>query len=246
MSLAWSSVKALSIPFGGVSRDVKRVAVGGVEVWRKLPYDAEVEYLESTGTQYIDTGIVPKFNYSAVCRVMRLDAGTGTDAFCTFGVMTGWANKAWLVIHNNNNSLRLLCGSNQGRKDNYAPTFNTWQTYTLANGKLSIDGTQVLSVSASSSSANGNAYLFCGNNTREQGPYGISASRRVSAFAIYDDAGNTLRDFIPVRVGSGANAVGCLFDKLGTGGQNPDGTARNDGLYFRQGSGAFVVGPDAN
>lgn len=26
---------------------------------KKLPYDAEIEYLESTGTQYIDTGFVP-------------------------------------------------------------------------------------------------------------------------------------------------------------------------------------------
>ena len=57
---------------------------------------------------------------------------------------------------------------------------------------------------------------------------------------------NIEHNLIPVRVGSGANAVGCLYDQLGTGGQNPDGSARNDGLYFRQGSGAFVVGPDAN
>ena len=26
---------------------------------KRLPYDAELEYLESTGTQYIDTGVVP-------------------------------------------------------------------------------------------------------------------------------------------------------------------------------------------
>ena len=29
---------------------------------KRLPYDAEVEYLESTGTQYIDTGVVGRFD----------------------------------------------------------------------------------------------------------------------------------------------------------------------------------------
>lgn len=33
-------------------------------VGKNLPYDAEVEYIESNGMGYIDTGIVPKFNLS--------------------------------------------------------------------------------------------------------------------------------------------------------------------------------------
>ena len=31
----------------------------GKAAGKRLPYDAEVEYLESTGTQYIDTGWLP-------------------------------------------------------------------------------------------------------------------------------------------------------------------------------------------
>ena len=36
---------------------------------RKLPYDAEVEYLESTGTQYIDTGLPISQGYRFVSNV---------------------------------------------------------------------------------------------------------------------------------------------------------------------------------
>ena len=32
-------------------------ARNGFAVGKSLPYDAEVEYLESTGTQWIDTGV---------------------------------------------------------------------------------------------------------------------------------------------------------------------------------------------
>ena len=40
------------------------------------------------------------------------------------------------------------------------------------------------------------------------------------------------RDFIPVRVGSGANAVGYMYDRVS--GQ----------LFGNAGTGAFVIGPD--
>ena len=39
-------------------------------------------------------------------------------------------------------------------------------------------------------------------------------------------------DFIPVRVGSGANAVGYLYDRV------------SGELFGNMGSGAFVIGPD--
>jgi hypothetical protein len=61
----------------------------------------------------------------------------------------------------------------------------------------------------------------------------------VYAFAIYN--GDVLvRDFIPVRVGT----TGAIYDKRGVGGMNPDGTARNDGMYFNRGTGNFGYGND--
>lgn len=46
-------------------------------------------------------------------------------------------------------------------------------------------------------------------------------------------------DLIPVRVGSGTSAVGYLYDRA-----NPDGGPLGNGLYPNAGTGAFVVGPD--
>lgn len=58
MAIEWSKVKAVKIPEG----DCKRVAINGTIVWEKsgLPSEYQrVEYIESTGTQYIDTTIHP-------------------------------------------------------------------------------------------------------------------------------------------------------------------------------------------
>ena len=57
----WSQVTALTIPEGSV----EQVSVNGVVLWRKslLPSGyTQLEYIESTGTQYIDTGIATTNN----------------------------------------------------------------------------------------------------------------------------------------------------------------------------------------
>lgn len=57
----WSQVTALTIPEGSV----KQVSVNGVILWKKgssLSDYTQLEYIESTGTQYIDTGIATTNN----------------------------------------------------------------------------------------------------------------------------------------------------------------------------------------
>lgn len=57
----WSQVTALTIPEGSV----KQVSVNGVVLWKKglLPSGyTQLEYVESTGTQWIDTGIATTNN----------------------------------------------------------------------------------------------------------------------------------------------------------------------------------------
>ena len=57
----WSQVTALTIPEG----NVKQVSVNGVVLWKKAPSPSEytqLEYIESTGTQWIDTGIATSNN----------------------------------------------------------------------------------------------------------------------------------------------------------------------------------------
>ena len=57
----WSQVTALTIPEG----NVKQVSVNGVVLWKKAPSPSDytqLEYIESTGTQWIDTGIATTNN----------------------------------------------------------------------------------------------------------------------------------------------------------------------------------------
>ena len=57
----WSQVTALTIPEGSV----KQVSVNGVVLWKKAPSPSDytqLEYIESTGTQWIDTGIATTNN----------------------------------------------------------------------------------------------------------------------------------------------------------------------------------------
>ena len=51
----WSQVTALTIPEG----NVKQVSTNGVVLWKKGLLPRFVEYIESTGTQFINTGIIP-------------------------------------------------------------------------------------------------------------------------------------------------------------------------------------------
>ena len=46
---------------------------GDRKMMKRLPYDAEVEYLESTGTQWIDTEIIPNSDYGFEIKFMKLD-----------------------------------------------------------------------------------------------------------------------------------------------------------------------------
>lgn len=235
MSFAWSSVKALSIPVGGTARDVKRVSVGGVTLWEKanpLPYDAEVEYLESTGTQWIDTGFAPSGGYRYEISVSH----TTNDARC--GCQSNTSSRTYLELRSATR-FRWVIGQG-GLTDVTVPSGAAVSAYVdctalkcgIGNTELNIQGRTL---------ATNTFLLFGSRGSISAGGYAM----RIHGAKVYD-SGVLVRDFIPVRVGSGANAVGCLYDRLGTGGLNPDGTARNDGLYFRQGTGAFVVGPDKN
>lgn len=61
INVDFSTVKSVTIPEG----NAKKIEIDGVTVWEKstsrLPAEyQEVEYIESTGTQYIDTGVVGK------------------------------------------------------------------------------------------------------------------------------------------------------------------------------------------
>ena len=231
MSLDWSNVKALSIPVGGVARDVKRVSVGGTVLWEKapaVPYDALVQYVESDGTQYIDTGIAAAGDLRIVADAQFLDIANTPGLFGTVA-----SARFDLVVNNNNR--RWEPGYNSAYSSSTVAADTNRHMFEMTNA-FSLDGSPLWTATAATFTAE-DMLVFA---LRRPAPNTVRnyASARLYSMKIWK-ANTLVRDFVPVRVGSGASAVGYLYDRA-----NPTGGPSGNGLYGNSGSGAFVIGPD--
>lgn len=71
----------------------------------RLPAEyQEVEYIESTGTQYINTGIVPKIGYSSKGKVRLIEAGSNGFWVCAVRDTTGNTRFNFLHFSANNSA----------------------------------------------------------------------------------------------------------------------------------------------
>lgn len=213
----FSNVKQLIIPEG----EVKQIAIGGAIVWKKPLYDAQVEYLESDGSQWVDTGITPAastFGFEGSFSVNSLETTQGVFGCRNQDASAGnFSYNAF--IHNGG----LRCDTIGSPSWNYALTAGTLVNYvytpttTTVNGTTQNNGTKV--------DCNYSFYLF--NFHIPSGAYGSGCAQKLYSWKIY--VGNQLvRDFMPVR----KNGVGYLFDNV------------SQTLFGNQGTGAFTYGGD--
>lgn len=206
---------------------------------KRLPYDAEVEYLESTGTQWIDTGVLPDFDM--IARItLSYQQDSSIPVWGTRG--TSYNNRAYTSAHDTNAiSTSTFYG---GQFDNVSAKIITNikpAVGQIFEFKLSKDGGWLNGVKVNEwwntpqpFTPYGTIYLFGRND-----PANTKAACRIYHFSL-ELNGVLVRDFIPVRVGT----TGAMYDRRGTGGMNADGSARDDGLYFNRGTGAFLYGND--
>ena len=184
-----------------------------------VPYDAEIEYLESTGTQYFFTGY-------------NLDYITPSN-------IESFYSRAVVTVLENTGSANLF-----GTWHNYIFGVNPSGYYYNSNSSVSYnDGTQDIEVRTDGWYFNGtlkgafnywatekdNIYCFAGGYNRFPQTPGFKGRIHLWNLAINN---TQLFDYIPVRVGSGANAVGYMYDRV----------TRN--LFGNAGTGAFTIGPD--
>ena len=209
----------------------------------KLPYDAEVEYLESTGTQYVDTGITG--NPSTT----RLDISVTTPSSITSAAFLCGARGVdsahnvtglILVYLSGASSLWRLdtTGSFYGAGRPLSITCDTGTDYTFSMQGTAclVNGVTYSSTAVKENADSGlNVYIGTSNNNGTAAA-GMPVKIRFAALWQND---TLVRDYIPVRVGSDPSAVGYLYDRA-----NPDGGPLGNGLYPNAGTGAFVIGPD--
>ena len=191
-----------------------------------LPYDAEVEYLESTGTQYIDTGVIAADNVGVQMDVVGGNTPSGpnfptTMLFGVFGSDNRYGlgyNSRFFAWWNTASPGESFSGAYSGT---FSLNYNNSRTFacgTYYSGSLSgtynASNTQIRLLNALRMDTGQNAFADC-------------ASCRFGAIRITQ--GMTLvRDLIPVRKGD----AGYLYDRI-TG-----------QLLGNAGTGAFSFGTD--
>ena len=221
--------KALKDAYIG-DKPIKKIYLGDKLLWQK--YDAEIEYLESTGTQYIDLGRVLDSSIDVidleVMATQRKDVTLGV-----FGARKDANNKNFstLISSSNNPANVYMIYINNGTYTTYRVEATSMATNKVVKLHLEkslkeiyIDNT--LDVSSSLVSPNFNtettATIFSING---------SGFEKVSArlYSLRWKQGSTLiMDLIPVRVGQ----VGYMYDKVS--GQ----------LFGNSGTGNFILGND--
>ena len=167
-----------------------------------LPDNVEqLEYIESTGTQYIDTGVFPSNNLKINIKACY------TNSNSSYMLGSDNAYNAGIHIRLDSKYIGIFGGSimNTG----VVSQVNVPVTITLQNNKIYVDGQQKGSGSPQDVSkySKSSIYVFC---THRGGEAKYNASMRLYELQMYD--GDTLiRDFIPIL---DENNVAYLYDKV--------------------------------
>ena len=193
-----------------------------------LPYDAEVEYLESANAQYINTGVILSGDFS-------FDVKTIAAPYAEWGYYPGLMGCSESGIGDSyfrpNNvtymQWRAYGVNNQDMRSNLLTTLHQY-TMNVSDGYVSfyIDGTFIRRAAVTTKTYTVPVWLFSINKY----PYAKYSGKIYGAKITR--GGVDAWDGIPVRVGSGSSAVGYMYDRV-------SGT-----LFGNAGTGAFVIGPD--
>lgn len=154
-----------------------------------------LNYIQSTGNQYIDTGIIPTVNTSAKLKI-------NIQSFVVSGILgCYWGFNGFFLATIDGSKLRWHCASNA----DLATSTNTDYEIELYNGGFNVNGS-VVSNSTSTSIVSANLLLFRCPTDRYPG-----ASCKIYSFVLYEN-GEPIRNFIPAKRDSD-DAVG-MYDTI--------------------------------
>ena len=189
-----------------------------------LPFDAEVEYLESTSSRnaYFNTGIDALSDIRAVGKFRWLSGDVGNDRYIiaqtgTTRMYFGTYRSKWMFGFRN-----YTQPNSPLPQENVDYEFDVrWYS---ERPEVFINGESIIAYGSKTGiSNNGKMLIF----SRQNAPANYSAHARIYYCKIWQN-GVLVRDYIAVRKGS----VGYLYDQVS--GQ----------LFGNAGTGAFIVGPD--
>ena len=192
---------------------------------KSLPYDAEVEYLESTGIQWIDTGVEPaqelSFNCSFAFEGITPELGYGN----VFGSRYASTKREYQLTGFGNGSIAI--GTRNSDLNFYSGVKHT-VSFDGAN-TVNINGVSRSITTSTCAPTTGSIVLF---GIRQNGVVDQLSKAKIYALKFTINS-TTLRDFIPVRLtNDNGKSEGAMYNKVS--GQ----------IYRNAGTGAFIIGPD--
>lgn len=184
------------------------------------PNHIELSYLQSSGTQYIDTGIIGSSELKIEIKVMFT---TTNNTTYLIGSRNSTNGDAFLLLTNN-----ALLRTDYGTGVNgYIPglTLTTTDIYTITKdlNLTYVDGVLKSTLTKSSFNSGLSMYLF---STNTNGAASAQVRAKIYYCKIWDAHGTLLRDFIPVI----NENVYCMYDKV------------SDSYFINKGTGAFTGG----
>lgn len=188
-----------------------------------MPQYIPIEFIESNGTQYIDTGIKPNANIHCVVDFQLTDIPTQSQ-----GIIGGWqASKGMLFgvrYANNVSNFQFAFGTSAWAGNTITADLERHTLYMNdSNGDARLDNTVLASHSnvVSLTNTTYNIWLM-----KINGGVSYSCSAKIYSCQMYDN--NTLiRDFVPAL---DMNLRPCLYDKV------------TNTYFYNQGTGEFYAG----
>lgn len=138
-------------------------------LWKKTAFPSEyqiVDYLESTGTQYIDTGYIP----NNATKVELVISGVSKDSFAMstgtwfIGARQGYLQRAFGFYYDPSKSKFYFAFGNAMPSASYTTLYNTQKQLTVSGAGMFADGVKVVGATASSFTAPVPLVLFALNN----------------------------------------------------------------------------------
>lgn len=193
----------------------------------RLPYDAEVEYLESTGTQWIDTGIYPG-NTTQTDISFMLRGNTASTSYDCVAACEGNSVFYWVNARNGNTLQdRYLLNTRNSNAVTVARTLNVrhYVSFNAVGNRVIVDGVSYALGSVTNTCSM--TLTLWGEHLSSHVSYRSIA--RIYSVVITDrSTGTVLRNMTPVRVGN----VSYMYDRV------------SGALFGNAGTGAFKFGPD--
>ncbi len=180
--------------------------------WKIANY-IPIEYLESTGTQWIDTGVVPT-NTTSIDFEFAYTVLNGNQVIFGSRTKDDWYNsndQMFISCSNYSDGIYMFSGTSKVKALSGPISGNTFYKIVVNNSSATSTSTQPISLYA----------------LNDKGTFLAHGKIKMKYVKIYDND-ILIRDFIPVL---DYNGVPCMYDKV------------EGKFYYNQGTGQFIAGP---